>query len=98
LNGHRRVPTRRRYGIGSISTSAIAAAPAARTLGFEVLDADPDEGRIEVAFSGTEAFTNPFGEVLGGTDWIARDRKATRTRALHIASLPTVWQTAPDDW
>ena len=40
--------------------------PAARTLGFDVLDVDSDEGRIEVAFEGTEAFTNPFGEVLGG--------------------------------
>ena len=40
--------------------------PAARTLGFRVLDVDPDDGRIEVAFEGTEAFTNPFGEVLGG--------------------------------
>lgn len=44
----------------------LPAPPAARTLGFRVLDVDPDEGRIEVAFEGTEAFTNPFGEVLGG--------------------------------
>lgn len=44
----------------------LPAPPAARTLGFQVLDANPDEGRIEVAFEGTEAFTNPFGEVLGG--------------------------------
>jgi uncharacterized protein (TIGR00369 family) len=40
--------------------------PAARTLGFKVLDVDPEHGRIEVAFEGPEAFTNPFGEVLGG--------------------------------
>ena len=40
--------------------------PAARTLGFEVLDVEPDAGRIEVAFTGPESFTNPFGEVLGG--------------------------------
>ena len=40
--------------------------PAARTLGFELLDADPDAGSITVAFAATEAFTNPFGEVLGG--------------------------------
>jgi uncharacterized protein (TIGR00369 family) len=40
--------------------------PAARTLGFELLDADPDAGSITVAFAGTDAFTNPFGEVLGG--------------------------------
>lgn len=40
--------------------------PAARTLGFELLEADPEEGSITVAFAGIEAFTNPFGEVLGG--------------------------------
>ncbi|MET9325295.1 PaaI family thioesterase [Tsukamurella sp. NPDC003166] len=39
---------------------------AAATLGFELLDADPDGGWIEVAFTATEAFTNPMGEVLGG--------------------------------
>jgi uncharacterized protein (TIGR00369 family) len=44
----------------------LPAPPAARTLGFQVLDVDPDQGRIEVSFEGTEAFTNPFGEVLGG--------------------------------
>ena len=40
--------------------------PAARTLGFEFLDADPDQGTISVGFDGAESFTNPFGEVLGG--------------------------------
>jgi uncharacterized protein (TIGR00369 family) len=44
----------------------LPAPPAARTLGFQVIDVDPGEGRIEVAFEGGEAFTNPFGEVLGG--------------------------------
>jgi acyl-coenzyme A thioesterase PaaI-like protein len=43
---------------------ALPAPPAARTLGFQVLEVDPDKGRIEVAFEGTEAFTNPFGEVI----------------------------------
>jgi uncharacterized protein (TIGR00369 family) len=40
--------------------------PAAVTLGFEFLCADPDEGTIEIAFRATESFTNPMGEVLGG--------------------------------
>jgi uncharacterized protein (TIGR00369 family) len=44
----------------------LPAPPAARTLGFQVLDVDPDQGRIEAAFEGPEEFTNPFGEVLGG--------------------------------
>ena len=38
---------------------------AAATLGFEFIDADPEEGTIEVACSATEAFTNPAGNVLG---------------------------------
>jgi uncharacterized protein (TIGR00369 family) len=38
---------------------------AARTLGFEFLDADPEQGTIELAFTATEAFTNPMGNVLG---------------------------------
>jgi uncharacterized protein (TIGR00369 family) len=39
--------------------------PAAATLGFEFIDADPEAGTIEVAFAGTETFTNPAGNVLG---------------------------------
>jgi uncharacterized protein (TIGR00369 family) len=38
---------------------------AAATLGFELLDADPEAGTIEVAFTATEDFTNPSGNVLG---------------------------------
>jgi uncharacterized protein (TIGR00369 family) len=38
---------------------------AAATLGFEFIDADIDKGTIEIAFTGTEAFTNPTGNVLG---------------------------------
>jgi uncharacterized protein (TIGR00369 family) len=40
--------------------------PAARTLGFELIAVDPEAGTIEVGFEGAPAFTNPFGEVLGG--------------------------------
>jgi uncharacterized protein (TIGR00369 family) len=39
--------------------------PAAATLGFEFVDADVEAGTIEVAFTATEAFTNPAGNVLG---------------------------------
>ena len=38
---------------------------AAATLGFEFIDADPDAGTIEVAFTATEDFVNPMGNVLG---------------------------------
>lgn len=39
--------------------------PAAATLGFEFIGADVEAGTIEVAFTATEAFTNPAGNVLG---------------------------------
>ena len=39
--------------------------PAAATLGFEFIDADTEAGTIQVAFTATEAFTNPAGNVLG---------------------------------
>jgi uncharacterized protein (TIGR00369 family) len=38
---------------------------AAATLGFEFVDADVEAGTIEVAFTATERFTNPSGNVLG---------------------------------
>ncbi|HEU4397226.1 MAG TPA: PaaI family thioesterase [Actinomycetota bacterium] len=38
---------------------------AAATLGFEFIEADVEAGTIELAFSATEAFTNPSGNVLG---------------------------------
>jgi uncharacterized protein (TIGR00369 family) len=38
---------------------------AAATLGFEFIDADVENGTIELAFKATEDFTNPSGNVLG---------------------------------
>lgn len=39
---------------------------AAVTLGFELIDADPEAGTIEVAFTATEGFLNLMGVVQGG--------------------------------
>ncbi|NGN62945.1 PaaI family thioesterase [Streptomyces sp. A7024] len=39
--------------------------PAARTLGLEFVAADPEAGTIELAFTATEEFTNPAGNILG---------------------------------
>jgi uncharacterized protein (TIGR00369 family) len=39
--------------------------PAAATLGLEFVEVDADNGAIELAFTATEAFTNPAGNVLG---------------------------------
>jgi uncharacterized protein (TIGR00369 family) len=40
--------------------------PAATTLGFELVAADPDAGTIEVSFRATEQFLNPVGMIQGG--------------------------------
>ena len=38
---------------------------AAVTLGLKLVDADVDNGTVEVTFEGTEDFTNPAGNVVG---------------------------------
>ena len=40
--------------------------PAAKLLGWKVLDAQPGGGRIRVQFQATREFTNPMGNVQGG--------------------------------
>jgi acyl-coenzyme A thioesterase PaaI-like protein len=40
--------------------------PAAQLLGFRLIEIDPEEGTIEVAFTATEQFLNPAGTVQGG--------------------------------
>jgi uncharacterized protein (TIGR00369 family) len=40
--------------------------PAAKTLGWTLVTADPDRGTIEVAFEASAAFTNPLGVIQGG--------------------------------
>ena len=39
---------------------------AATTLGWELVDVDPDAGTIQVAFQADERFLNPVGAVQGG--------------------------------
>lgn len=40
--------------------------PAATTLGWNLLEIDPDNGTIEVAFTADNRFVNPMGVVQGG--------------------------------
>lgn len=40
--------------------------PAAVTLGFKLLEIDPDRGTIRVQFEGKREFLNPMGVVQGG--------------------------------
>src|SRR5262245_9582603 len=67
---------------------------AARTLGFEFLDADPERGTIEVAFTATEAFTNPVGNVLGA--FLAAMLYDTVGPALLAALEPDQFQSTLD--
>ena len=57
---HSTVPFR-----GSVG-GRIAPAPAAATLGHQLLEADTEEGTVELAFTATDAFTTPRGDVLKG--------------------------------
>ncbi|GAA3121986.1 PaaI family thioesterase [Streptomyces rectiviolaceus] len=58
---------------------------AAKTLGWELIAVDPDEGTIEVAFRATEQFLNPMGVVQGG--FLAAMLDDTMGPAL-VATLP----------
>jgi len=40
--------------------------PAAELLGWKLVEIDPDQGTIEVAFTAIEQFLNPAGTVQGG--------------------------------
>ena len=42
------------------------APPAAVTLGFRLVDIDPDAGTITTSFEASDRFLNPFGMIQGG--------------------------------
>jgi hypothetical protein len=42
------------------------APPAARLIGWELVEVDPEAGTIVVAFTADERFLNPVGQVQGG--------------------------------
>jgi len=42
------------------------APPCSRLLGWHVLDADPEAGRVRIGFDGKAAFCNPAGFIQGG--------------------------------
>ena len=66
-------------------TGRAAAPPAAQTLGWSLVEVDPDQGTIEVAFDAPEAFTNPMGVIQGG--FLAAMLDDTLGPAL-VATLP----------
>ncbi len=57
----------------------------AATLGWELVEVDPDVGTIEVAFAAGEAFLNPVGVIQGG--FLAAMLDDTLGPAL-VATLP----------
>jgi len=61
------------------------APPAAATLGFKLLDIDPDHGTIRVQFEGKPEFLNPMGNIQGG--FLAAMLDDTLGPAL-VATLP----------
>jgi uncharacterized protein (TIGR00369 family) len=44
----------------------VASPPAGVLLGWELVAVDPEAGTIEVAYTATDQFLNPFGAVQGG--------------------------------
>ncbi len=46
--------------------AAFPTPPCAALLGWRLVDADPEAGRVEVAFEGSRDFCNPSGTIQGG--------------------------------
>src|SRR5262245_12311584 len=67
---------------------------AAATLGLEFVDADVERGTIELAFTATEAFTNPTGNVLGA--FVAAMLYDTVGPALIATLAPDQFQSTLD--
>jgi uncharacterized protein (TIGR00369 family) len=67
---------------------------AAATLGFEFLDADPEQGTIEIAFAASQDFTNPAGNVLGA--FVAAMLYDTVGPALLVTLEPDQFQETLD--
>jgi uncharacterized protein (TIGR00369 family) len=59
--------------------------PAAVLLGFELLEVEPERGRIRVQFAAKPEFTNPIGDIQGG--FLAAMLDDTLGPAL-VATLP----------
>jgi uncharacterized protein (TIGR00369 family) len=58
--------TNRRGPFWDVMEGRVAPPPAAKTLGWQLVDIDPDQGTIEVAFTASPDFLNPMGNIQGG--------------------------------
>jgi uncharacterized protein (TIGR00369 family) len=61
-----RVASGREGPFWDILAGRVQPPPATTTLGWELIDVDPDAGTIEVGFTASHAFLNPAGVVQGG--------------------------------
>jgi uncharacterized protein (TIGR00369 family) len=68
-----------------IQAGRVAPPPAARTLGWKLVEVDPERGTIEVAFDAGTRFVNPAGVIQGG--FLAAMLDDTLGPAL-VATLP----------
>jgi uncharacterized protein (TIGR00369 family) len=68
-----------------IQAGRVAPPPSARTLGWKLVEVDPERGTIEVAFDAGTRFVNPAGVIQGG--FLAAMLDATLGPAL-VATLP----------
>ncbi|KIH97888.1 phenylacetic acid degradation protein [Streptomonospora alba] len=68
-----------------IQAGRVPTPPAAVTLGWEVVDVDPESGTLDLAFDAGERFLNPAGTVQGG--FLAAMLDDTMGPAL-VATLP----------
>ncbi len=90
MTGREHAVTEGREGpFWDVMAGRVAPPPAAALLGWQLVEIDPDNGTIEVAFTATEAFLNPAGDVQGGM--LAAMLDDTMGPAL-VATLP------PGDW
>ena len=78
--------------------------PAATTLGLELLEADGSRARSRFAFTATDAFTTPRGDVLEGFlaamlhDTVGPPLLATlkpASSSRHTTSMPPSWRRQP---
>lgn len=70
------------------------APPAARLLGWELVEVDPDAGTIAVAFTADDRFLNPAGQVQGG--FLAAMLDDTLGPALVATLGPREWAPTLD--
>ncbi|MGW0811294.1 PaaI family thioesterase [Nonomuraea sp. NPDC002799] len=77
--------TNRRGMFWEMLAGRVPPPPAAALLGWELVEVDPEQGSIEVAFQASDQFVNPVGVIQGG--FLAAMLDDTLGPAL-VATLP----------